>query len=318
MMNRLLLVLGLCFGALLPTTSLAQDVAGPVALAGPVQASSPASFGDAMVANFKSGMSDALPRMTSGEGGVPLGGEDEAPMSTAVEIALILTVLSVLPALLITVTCFTRIVIVLSFVRRAMSINELPPNPVLIGLALFLTAFIMGPVASNIYEAAWVPYQEEALTAGEASDVAWEELSVFLLANTRQSEIELFTSMSNSQPGDSTNSLANPNEANVSEANVGTGVGSAAIAAAANGETPPMSVVIPAFILSELKTAFQMGFLLFLPFLVIDLVISSVLLSMGMFMLPPVMISTPFKILLFVLVDGWHLIVSSLVTSFAA
>jgi flagellar biosynthetic protein FliP len=204
----------------------------------------------------------------------------------------------------------------LSFVRRAMSINELPPNPVLIGLALFLTAFVMGPVASNIYEAAWIPYQEEELSAGDAADLAWGELSVFLLANTRQSEIELFTDMAGYD--DSDTGTASPDLATAGEANVGTGVGSAAAAVAATGKVPPMRVVVPAFILSELKTAFQMGFLLFLPFLVIDLVISSVLLSMGMFMLPPVMISTPFKILLFVLVDGWHLIVSSLVTSFAA
>jgi flagellar biosynthesis protein FliP len=187
---------------------------------------------------------------------------------------------------------------------------------VLIGLALFLTAFVMGPIASSIYESAWLPYQEEELTAGEASDVAWDELSVFLLANTRQSEIELFTGMAGYEPN--TPSTADPKAAGAQEANVGTGVGSAAAAVAATGNRPPMRVVVPAFILSELKTAFQMGFLLFLPFLVIDLVISSVLLSMGMFMLPPVMISTPFKILLFVLVDGWHLIVSSLVTSFAA
>jgi flagellar biosynthetic protein FliP len=264
-----------------------------------------------MVANFTSGLGAILPLVGPDTAGKPLGAEEDMPASTAIEIALILTVLSILPALLITVTCFTRIIIVLSFVRRAMSINELPPNPVLIGLALFLTAFVMGPVASNIYEAAWVPYQEHELTAGEAADLAWDELSVFLLANTRQSEIELFTDMAG--PMDT----ADPAAVLLSEANVGTGVGSAAEAAAITGNRPPMRVVIPAFILSELKTAFQMGFLLFLPFLVIDLVISSVLLSMGMFMLPPVMISTPFKILLFVLVDGWHLIVSSLVTSFA-
>ncbi|MFT5829861.1 MAG: flagellar biosynthetic protein FliP [Bacteroidia bacterium] len=319
-MNRFLISLGICLAFLFPAPSLAQDGSAFGDFVGPIPSSSSSAggtsenAGDAMVANFKAGLQNMLPAQASEAGGSPLGGsEEEDTMSTAVEIALILTVLSVLPALLITVTCFTRIVIVLSFVRRAMSINELPPNPVLIGLALFLTAFIMGPVATNIYEAAYVPYQEKELTAGEASDVAWGELSVFLLANTRQSEIELFTEMSGFEP----DATANPGEANVSEGNFGTGVGSAAAAAAASGQTPPMRVVVPAFILSELKTAFQMGFLLFLPFLVIDLVISSVLLSMGMFMLPPVMISTPFKILLFVLVDGWHLIVSSLVTSFA-
>ena len=261
--------------------------------------------------NIPSGTSEAIsPTSTtqqgpSADGIVGAFGSDEEPgMSTAVEIALILTLLSVLPALLITVTCFTRIVIVLSFVRRAMAINELPPNPVLIGLALFLTSFVMGPILSNIYQNAWVPFQSDELTASEAGDAAWDELSGFLMANTRQSEIALFESIA------AGTALA----AELPEEEPGT-----AAEAQADGEsTPPMRVVIPAFILSELKTAFQMGFLLFLPFLVIDLVISSVLLSMGMFMLPPAMISTPFKILLFVLVDGWHLVVSSLVTSFVA
>jgi len=234
---------------------------------------------------------------------------DESSMSTAVQIAMILTVLSVLPALLITVTCFTRIVIVLSFVRRAMAINELPPNPVLIGLALFLTSFVMGPIISNIYQAAWVPYQDAELTAAEAGDVAWNELSGFLMANTRQSEIELFERIA----GGAAYAAELPAEAQTEPTR-----GTAAEALAEGAAAPPMRVVIPAFILSELKTAFQMGFLLFLPFLVIDLVVASVLLSMGMFMLPPAMISTPFKILLFVLVDGWHLVVSSLVTSFVA
>ena len=255
---------------------------------GPVQAGE-AAFGPSMMQGPTMGIADS-------------GVEEEPGMSTAVEIALILTVLSVLPALLITVTCFTRIVIVLSFVRRAMSINELPPNPVLIGLALFLTAFVMGPVVSKIYDEAWVPYQAEELTMSEASDAAWDTLSGFLLANTRQSEIDLF------------NDIAGGTAWAAEPAVEGDGTTAAEASEAAR---PPLRVVVPAFILSELKTAFQMGFLLFLPFLVIDLVISSVLLSMGMFMLPPVMISTPFKILLFVLVDGWHLVVSSLVTSFA-
>ncbi|MFT4711011.1 MAG: flagellar biosynthesis protein FliP, partial [Planctomycetota bacterium] len=241
-MNRFLISLGICLAFLFPAPSLAQDGSAFGDFVGPIPSSSSSAggtsenAGDAMVANFKAGLQNMLPAQASEAGGSPLGGsEEEDTMSTAVEIALILTVLSVLPALLITVTCFTRIVIVLSFVRRAMSINELPPNPVLIGLALFLTAFIMGPVATNIYEAAYVPYQEKELTAGEASDVAWGELSVFLLANTRQSEIELFTEMSGFEP----NTTANPGEANVSEGNFGTGVGSAAAAAAASGQTPP-------------------------------------------------------------------------------
>jgi len=213
--------------------------------------------------------------------------EEGNELSTAVEIAVVLTVLSLLPGIVISLTSFTRIVIVLSFVRRSLAINELPPNPVIIGLALFLTTFVMGPTFQRAYDAAYVPYTAGEIEAVDAGRAAWGEFSSFLVANTRRSEIDLFWDMSNLDPAD-----LEPNEA------------------------PPIRVIVPAFILSELKTAFQMGFLLFLPFLAIDLVISSVLLSMGMFMLPPVMISTPFKILLFVLVDGWHLVCESLVTSF--
>ena len=167
----------------------------------------------------------------------------------------------------------------------------------------------MGPILTNIYNAAWVPYQAEELTASEASDVAWDELSGFLLANTRQSEIELFEQIASGSVF----------AAETAESAAKTASGATAAYALQDGaEAPPMRVVVPAFILSELKTAFQMGFLLFLPFLVIDIVVSSVLLSMGMFMLPPAIISTPFKILLFVMVDGWHLVISSLVTSFVA
>jgi flagellar biosynthetic protein FliP len=212
-------------------------------------------------------------------------------VSTAVEIALLLTVLSVLPALVITVTSFTRIVIVLSFVRRSLSVNELPPNPVLIALSLFLTTFVMGPVFTRAYETAYVPYREGALGTEQAAGRAWGELRGFLVANTRTSEIDLFLELGKLQkPVDDGGALVE--------------------------EELPFRVVVPAFVLSELKTSFQMGFLLFLPFLVIDLVVASVLISMGMFMLPPVMISTPFKVLLFVLVDGWHLVCQSLVTSF--
>ncbi len=211
---------------------------------------------------------------------------DEGRMSTAVEIAVLLTILSVLPAILITITSFTRIVIVMSFVRRALSTNELPPNPVIIGLALFLTTFIMAPVAERIYERAWIPYRAGQMAMQPAGEAAWVELRGFLVANTRESELELFAELAKL-----------PEDARAVEA-------------------LPLRVVVPAFVTSELKTAFQMGFLLFLPFLVIDLVIASVLLSMGMFMLPPVMVSTPFKILIFVLVDGWHLLCESLVGSF--
>jgi flagellar biosynthetic protein FliP len=226
---------------------------------------------------------DLLEPLTEAAGGVKL--------SAAVEIALLLTILSVLPALVITVTSFTRIVIVLSFVRRSLSVNELPPNPVIIALSLFLTVFVMTPVFSRAYEKAYVPYRAGELGPEQAAGQAWGELRGFLVANTRVSEIELFLEMAQvEKPVDDGGQLAT--------------------------EELPLRVVVPAFVLSELKTSFQMGFLLFLPFLVIDLVVASVLISMGMFMLPPVMISTPFKILLFVLVDGWHLVCQSLVTSF--
>ena len=210
-------------------------------------------------------------------------------LSTALEIAIVLTALSVLPALLITLTSFTRIVIVLSFVRRSLAVNELPPNPIIIGLALFLTTFVMGPVFSSIYTDAYLPYQAGDMPLEVAVGEGWGEMRGFLIANTRQSELDLFARLAEVQPSDD--------------------------GALTNADLP-FRVVVPAFVLSELKTAFQMGFLLFLPFLVIDLVVASVLISMGMFMLPPVMISTPFKILLFVLVDGWHLVCESLVTSF--
>jgi flagellar biosynthetic protein FliP len=263
----------------------------------------------------------------SEEAGATEGGR----LSTALEIALLLTALSLLPAILITVTSFTRIVIVLSFVRRALSVNELPPNPVLIGLALFLTLFVMAPVGERLHEEVWVPYKAEELSLEEAGEAAWQELGTFLLTNTRPSELALFTDLDAGRIGPTPTEVeglqqelgpfggSRPVEASF------TGLSGEVMASEASTELeadevpealPPLTVVIPAFVLSELKTAFQMGFLLFLPFLVIDLIVSSVLLSMGMFMLPPVMISTPIKILVFVLVDGWRLISESVVTSF--
>ena len=273
-LKTLLLLLGLLFGAL----------AGPA----PAQDPGAASPASEEAAPFALEVPDLLGSIN--ELSEPLkdaASFDEGRMSTAVEIAVLLTILSLLPAILITVTSFTRIVIVLSFVRRALSTNELPPNPVIIGLALFLSTFIMAPVAKSVHEDAWVPYRTGEISLATAGETAWFELSEFLVANTRESELALFADLAELE----------------SEG-------------ASRGQPLPLRVVVPAFVLSELKTAFQMGFLLFLPFLVVDLVISSVLLSMGMFMLPPAMISTPFKILLFVLVDGWHLVCESLVTSF--
>ncbi len=282
-----MLVALLALLALAPATH-AQGLE-PAAPREPVQATPPDAGVVTGVSSSPDGAASAIVAPAPPNAPAPAGAAapPSGRASTAIEIALLLTVLSVLPALLISVTSFTRIVIVLSFVRRSLAVNELPPNPVIIGLALFLTAFVMGPVAERVYERAYVPYTTGELELGDARDVAWGELAGFLVANTREGELAFFAEMAEVE--------AAP-DAPLTEL--------------------PVRVLVPAFVLSELKTAFQMGFLLFLPFLVIDLVVSSVLLSMGMFMLPPVMISTPFKILLFVLVDGWHLICHSLVTSF--
>ena len=278
MLRRVLTLAVLAIALCFPRAAFAQATAGA-----PASANAFESLGGIAAFENATGASDDI-----AEGAVEGDAEGEKRLSTAVEIAVLLTVLSLLPAVLISITSFTRIVIVLSFVRRALSVNELPPNPVIIGLALFLTTFVMAPIGERIYEKAYVPYQAGELESDVAAEVAWSEMRGFLVANTRESELALFAEMSEFE-GD-----------------------------VQTAEDLPFSVVVPAFVLSELKTAFQMGFLLFLPFLVIDLVVSSILLSMGMFMLPPVMISTPFKILVFVLVDGWHLVCHSVVTSFIA
>lgn len=270
LLRTLALLLGLLLGAAKPVLASA----GPAAAA--------AQIVPGAAASVDPGPAQALPA----EGAAERAGR----LSTALEIALLMTVLSLLPGALISITSFTRIVIVLSFVRRSLSTNELPPTPIVLGLALFLTGFVMAPVVREVHAAAWVPYSEGRLAPEAALAAGWGELSGFLLANTRPEELALFADLASES---------------------GQEIGS-------DPERLPFTVVVPAFILSELKTAFQMGFLLFLPFLVIDLVVASVLLSMGMFMLPPVMVSTPFKVLLFVLVDGWHLICESLVRSFVA
>lgn len=246
----------------------------------------------------------------------PISGAD-GKLSSAVEIALLLTVLSLLPAVLITLTSFTRIVIVLSFVRRALSLNELPPNPVIIGLALFLTMFVMAPVGKALYGEAWMPYDKGEIPMEEATGRAWGTLATFLVANTREAEMRLFAELSGEEEVFEFISPAVSADVLAAEGG-GEDVASREfeVAPGVSARDLPMTVIIPAFILSELKTAFQMGFLLFLPFLVIDLVVASVLLSMGMFMLPPAMISTPIKVLIFVLVDGWRLVTESVVTSF--
>ncbi len=206
-------------------------------------------------------------------------------MSTVVKVALVMTVLAILPSVLILFTSFVRLIIVFHFLRQALSTQTVPPNQVLAGLALMLTFFIMSPVGQRVYDEAVVPYQSGQVAGEQALQQGLAPVKDWMLRNTRESDLLLFA-------------------------------GLAKIPRPATRADVPLRVVMPAFLISELKTGFQIGFLLFLPFLVIDLVVSSVLLSMGMMMLPPVMISFPFKILLFVMVDGWHLLVGSLVQSF--
>ncbi len=206
-------------------------------------------------------------------------------VATIIEILLMFTILSVAPAILLMTTCFTRLVIAFSFLRTAMGTQQMPPTQVLIGLSLFLTLFIMSPVLKQINDQAVKPYISEEVNLEQAFKTGLQPLRSFMFKQTREKDLALFLSMAK---------LEKP----------------------ANKNEVPSSILIPAFMISELKTAFQIGFILFLPFLVIDMVVASVLLSMGMMMLPPVMVSLPFKLLLFVLVDGWHLIVGSLVQSF--
>jgi flagellar biosynthetic protein FliP len=211
--------------------------------------------------------------------------KDAGEVSILIQILILLTVLSLAPAILIMMTSFTRLVIVFSFLRSALGTQQMPPNQILIGLSLFLTFFIMTPVWSTVHEKALVPYQEKKISQGQAIDEALKPVRQFMFKQTREKDLALFVNM-------------------------------AKISKPKNKEEIPTTVLLPAYMISELKTAFQIGCLLYIPFLIIDMVVSSILLSMGMMMLPPVMISLPFKALLFVLVDGWNLIVGSLVKSF--
>jgi flagellar biosynthesis protein FliP len=205
--------------------------------------------------------------------------------SNALQILLLIGGISILPAILFTVTGFTRILIVLSFVRSALGTQNTPPNQALIGIALFLTLFVMMPTISAIKKDAWDPYSKHAISTSQAISRAEEPLREFMFKQTRTQDLTLFVNLAHIQQPQTRAQI-------------------------------PTYVLIPAFIMSELKTAFEIGFLIFLPFLLIDLIVSSTLMSMGMIMLPPSFISLPFKILLFVLVDGWDLITTSLVRSF--
>jgi len=203
----------------------------------------------------------------------------------SIEALLLLTALTFLPAALLMMTAFTRIVIVLSLLRQAMGTMNAPPNQVIVGLSLFLTFFIMAPVFDKIYDTAWKPYSENQISLIQAADLGVQPLKSFMLKQTRQEDLALFIGLAKVQP------LNTPEET-------------------------PLKVLVPAFIISELKTAFQIGFIVFIPFLIIDMVVASVLMSMGMMMLSPVLVSLPFKIMLFVLADGWNLLIASLVQTF--
>ncbi|KRE05443.1 flagellar biosynthesis protein flip [Bacillus sp. Root239] len=206
-------------------------------------------------------------------------------ISTSVQLLLLLTVFSVAPGILIMMTCFTRIVIVLSFVRTSLGTQQMPPNQILVGLSLFLTFFIMAPTFSQVNEQALQPLLKEKITLNQAYEKAAEPMKEFMSAHTRQKDLTLFLEYADIDKPSSVQDI-------------------------------PLTALVPAYAISELKTAFQIGFMIFIPFLIIDMIIASVLMSMGMMMLPPVMISLPFKILLFVLVDGWNLVVKSLLISF--
>ncbi len=222
-----------------------------------------------------------LPTITVGIGEATEPGE----VSTALQILVVLTILSVAPAILLMTTGFTRIVIVLSFMRQALGTQSAPSNQIVIGLALFLTFFVMAPVFNQINEQALQPYLNKQISQEKALKEALQPMREFMFSQVGEKDLQLLVDISKSPQPD--------NRADIS-----------------------MMTLIPAFMLSELKRAFQMGFLLFVPFLMVDMIVASILMSMGMMMLPPIIVSLPFKILLFVLVDGWSLVIGSLVKSF--
>ena len=217
---------------------------------------------------------------------IDVGGSDgQIQMNLPVQMLILLTLLTFLPSIIISLSSFTRIIIVFHFLRQALGTQEAPSNQILIGLALFLSFFVMNPTLTQIYETAYVPWTNGESEEVEAIENGAASLKTFMLKHAREKDLMLFNEMS----GD-----ARPS----------------------GPEDLSMKTVIPAFIISEIKTAFQIGFVLFLPFLVIDMVVASVLLSMGMMQLPPVMVSLPFKVLLFIMVDGWGLVIASLVSSY--
>ncbi len=235
----------------------------------------------ALAAPIAAAQSAALPAFTSTP--TPGGGQSYA---LNLQTLLMLTALTFIPAVLLLMTGFTRIIIVLSLLRQALGTPTSPPNQVLIGLALFLTMFVMAPVLERVYNEAWVPYSNEQIAFNEAIDKGAQPLRGFMMRQTRETDLALFLKLSGREQ------VKDPDEV-------------------------PFTVLVPAYVTSELKTAFQIGFLVFIPFLIIDMVVASVLMSMGMMMVSPALIALPFKLMLFVLVDGWNLLLGSLAQSFA-
>lgn len=232
------------------------------------------------------GSAPAAPTVPIPEIRVGVGDADNPrDMAASLQILFLLTILSLAPSILVMMTSFTRVVVVLSFMRSALATQQTPPNQVIIGMALFLTFFIMAPTWSQINQDALQPYMEAKITQEQAYERAVEPMREFMIKQTREKDLALFVRLSD---------IERPR----------------------TYDDVPTYVLIPAFVISELKTAFQMGFILFIPFIVIDMIVASSLMSMGMLMLPPMMISLPFKLLLFVMVDGWHLLVRSLITSY--
>ena len=236
----------------------------------------------------------ALPAVAKAQAAVPgaldrafgeLGGGGGEPLSMSLQLLLVMGLLTILPALVLMMTSFTRIIVVLAILRQALGLQQSPPNQVLIGLSLFLSLFIMAPTLERVNDAAIAPYAAGQMNAEQAIEVAGDQFHAFMIRQTRESDLEMFAEIANAP------AFASPQDV-------------------------PFSILLPAFVTSELKTAFQIGFMLFLPFLVIDLVVSSVLMSLGMMMMSPMLVSLPFKLLLFVLVDGWALLMGSLASSF--
>ena len=263
-----------------------------LACAPPLSASSSVSGFTSIDASASTSQQGGAPRPPSspvpGGGSIfklEIGDSNSKKLTSTVEIVLFMTLLTLAPALVLSLTAFTRIIIVLSFMKRAMSVQEMPPAMIVTGLSLFLTLFVMKPVLTELNDQVLTDYNADKINIIEAGDRAAKIMGVWLLQQTRETDLELMYDIAKKTPPKTKEEI-------------------------------PFHMLVPAFVISEVKTAFQMGFVLFLPFLVIDIVISALLISMGMFTLPPIVISTPFKILLFILVDGWNLVIRSTIESF--